>query len=427
MSDANCVKGKNMRRSTRSIPRLFLAGLLPLFLAACGGGDDNTAAEALLLYSSAVYGGHSMVVTKTGTTYSWGANGYGQVGNGKKVDKYSPFALSGTYSAVSIGGAHSVALDAVNGGNVWTWGHNISGQLGNDSIVTSTTPIQVPGLTGITAIAAGGKHTLALAADKTVWAWGENSNGQLGNGTTVNSLVPVQVLNGAQPLSGIVAIAAGGHFSLALKEDGTVLAWGSNVTGELGNNSTVNSSLPVQVLTVVPPANSSESSSAPRTLTGITAIAAGGSHVLALDQNGVVWSWGYNFYGQLGDGTTKERLTAVKVVVPTGVVGKINAVSAGLDHSAALLNGTVYAWGYNYYGQVGNGAALSSDTPVKSPSAVIQQGGGVFTNIVAVTATGHHCIAQSDDGRVWTWGRNTYGQLGNNSIHSLSSAVAILP
>jgi alpha-tubulin suppressor-like RCC1 family protein len=340
------------------------------------------------------------------------------------MDRYTPFALTGSYSAVSIGGAHSVALDTTNGGNIWAWGYNINGQLGNGTINTSLTPIQITGITGVTAIAAGGNHTLALKADRSVWAWGSNSQGQLGDGTNTKRLTPVQVMYVSQPLSGVVAIAAGGQFSLALKDDGTVLAWGVNFSGELGNNTTENSNVPVKVQTKVMDDQTKQEKQVD--LSGIVAIAAGGSHALALAQDGTLWSWGYNYFGQLGDNTTLPRMTAVKVALPAGVAGKVTAISAGLDHSAAVADGSVYAWGYNYYGQVGNGGAQLTYDPVKTPVQVIMTGGGALANIVAITATGHHCIAQTDKGAVWTWGRNTYGQLGNGSSLSLSSAVQVI-
>jgi len=422
-----------MHRLKRQILRPFLFAVLPLYLAACGNGSSSTTdAESLALISSAVFGEHSVVIDGT-VTKSWGANGYGQLGIGNKLNKTTPVDVAGTpnYSAVSIGGAHSVGLDTANGGNVWTWGLNSAGQLGDGTLVTKTSPVQVTSLTGVKAIAAGGKHTLVIASDDTVRAWGYNASGQLGDGTLTTRSSPVQVLTsvGGPALTGVTAIAAGGDFSLALKSDGTVWAWGNNGKGQLGNNTFVTSKVPDQVVMLNP---SDASKTLP--LTGITAIAAGGSHALALKDDGTVYAWGYNEFGQLGDGTITSSSTAV-AVVGTGPVTKdapdnkiATAISAGLDHSLAIIDGTVKSWGYNYYGQLGNGAELASYLPVKTLQTVLRDQDGLpLSNIVEIIAAGHHCIARDLAGTIWTWGRNTHGELGDGTTVSRSKAKNILP
>jgi alpha-tubulin suppressor-like RCC1 family protein len=196
---------------------------------------------------------------------------------------------------------------------------------------------------GITAITRGNWHSLALTSDGTVWAWGRNSWGQLGNGTWNNSNVPVQVSG----LTGITAIAAGAAYSLALKSDGTVWTWGDNGDGQLGNRTWDNSNLPVQV----------------SGLTGITTIAAGDSHSLALKNDGTVWAWGYNRHGQLGNGTNKDSNVPVQV---SGLTGITAISAAGDSHSIALKNdGTIWAWGDNGDGELGNGTNKDSNVPVQ--------------------------------------------------------------
>jgi alpha-tubulin suppressor-like RCC1 family protein len=378
-----------------------------LFLVACGSDEDSN-------NSSAVYGSHSVVLVQS-TTKSFGANGYGQLGNGATADSSLPVTVSGTFSTVSIGGAHTIGLKA--DGTVWAWGNNASGQLGNGTQDSKTSPIQVTtpgGISGITAIAAGGNHTLALDNLGNVWAWGLNSSGQLGNDTLVNQNIPVRVLtaDGVTPLSGVSAIAAGGAFSLALKSDGTVWAWGSNSNGQLGDTTLVTKKTPVQVLT----------SDGVTPLSGITAIAAGGSHVLAINGGTTMFAWGYNELGQLGDGTTTSRLIAVPVVMP----GVVTAVSAGLDHSLAVIGGAVYAWGYNFHGQLGNGAVLQSDAPVTALQTVQNQDGILLSSIVDIVAVGHHSIARDVSSTIWTWGNDTYGQLGDGTTQSRSRAKALV-
>ncbi len=154
-------------------------------------------------------------------------------------------------------------------------------------------PELLTSLSGITSVTGGGIHSLALKSDGTVWAWGSNSSGQLGNGTTTSSLIPIMV----NSLTGVVSIAAGGVSSIALKGDGTLLSWGYNPNGELGDGTTTNRNVPVPVNVV----------------TGISSIATGADHSLAIKSDGSYWSWGLNAYGQLGDGTNTNRLSPVTI------------------------------------------------------------------------------------------------------------------
>ena len=195
--------------------------------------------------------------------------------------------LSGI-TAVAGGDAHSIAL--MNDGTVWTWGWNVYGQLGDGTTTNSLAPVQVKGpggsgqLNGIMAVAGGMHHTIALKNDGTVWTWGLNALGQLGDGTTTDSPTPVQVVGpgGSGFLTGVIAIAGGYGHTVALKSDGTVWSWGFNQYGQLGDNTTTSSSMPVQV---VGPGGSGF-------LSAIKAIACGESHSIALMNDGIVWAWG---------------------------------------------------------------------------------------------------------------------------------------
>jgi len=287
---------------------------------------------------------------------------------------------------------HNLALKT--DGTVWAWGDNAYGQLGDGTTSTeSAIPVQVAGLTGVTAIAAGGYHSLALKNDGTVWAWGYNFYGQLGAGTTTDSAIPVQVAG----LTGVTAVAADDYHSLALKNDGTVWAWGNNAYGSLGDGTTTNSATPVQVAG----------------LSGANAIAAGFYHSLALKNDGTVWTWGNNFYGQLGDGTTTNSATPVQVA---GLAGA-TAVAAGDLHSLALKNdGTVWAWGINAYGPLGNGTTTNSATPVQVAG---------LTGATAVAADDYHSLALKNDGTVWAWGRNSFGELGDGTTTDSATPVQV--
>ncbi len=287
-------------------------------------------------------GNHSLALLSNGTVMAWGRNGYGQLGDGTTTESDVPVAVSGLSGVTAIAGGYEYSLALLSNGTVMAWGENGSGQLGNGTHTSSDVPVAVSGLSGVTAIAAGYWHGMALLSNGTVKTWGENDAGQLGNGTHTSSDVPVTVSG----LSGVTAIAAGEGHSLALLSNGTVMAWGDDSRGELGNGTSGGTSdVPVAV----------------SGLSGVTAIAAGGSDSFALLSGGNVMAWGLNENGELGDGSETET------DVPVGASGLsgVTAIAAGADHSLALLSsGAVMAWGYNNSGQLGNGTEKSSKVPV---------------------------------------------------------------
>jgi alpha-tubulin suppressor-like RCC1 family protein len=211
----------------------------------------------------------------------------------------------------------------------------------------------------VVAVSAGASHSLALRADGTVVAWGLNDHGQLGDGTTLSRSAPVQVLGvgGTGVLNSVVAVWAGASHSVALRSDGSVVAWGYNADGELGNNATADGLSPVQV----------QGSTGSGALTGVLSLSAGGSHTVALRSDGRVLSWGLNTDGQLGNNSTASSGTPARVraVGGAGFLINVASVAAGGCHSLALLkDGTANCWGANGSGQLGNGAAVSQSTPV---------------------------------------------------------------
>jgi hypothetical protein len=158
-------------------------------------------------------------------------------------------------------------LTVRSNGTVWAWGDNFYGELGNGTTSGSTVPVQVNGLSNVIAIAGGYLHSLAVRSNGTVWAWGRNEHGELGNGTSdLDSVVPVQVSG----LSNVAAVAAGYAYSVALRSDGTVWAWGYNADGELGNGMTTDSPAPVQI----------------SGLSNVVAVASGTYHSLAIGSDG---------------------------------------------------------------------------------------------------------------------------------------------
>jgi alpha-tubulin suppressor-like RCC1 family protein len=351
----------------------------------------------------------------TGKIKTFGWNLYGQLGDGTNTQRWTPVSVTGLSGVtdISAGGFHTVALK--DDGTVWAWGWNWFGQLGDGTKIQRLTPVQVRDpvsagfLTGVTDISAGGYHTLALKDDGTVWAWGGSSDGQLGDGTYTQRLKPVQVVDSNDStgfFTGVTAISAGDSHSLALKNDGTVWAWGNNYYGQLGDGGS-NSYTPLQVVDTNDPTGF---------LTGVKDISGGFYHTVALKDNGTVWAWGNNKYGQLGDRTNITRETPVQVVDaydPTGFLTGITDIALGDYHTVALKDdGTVWAWGGNKYGQLGDG---TNNEGCRKPAQVIDPNdpAGFLTNVKDISGGFYHTVALKDDGTVWAWGNNGGGQLGD--------------
>ncbi len=311
------------------------------------------------------------------------------------------------------------------------WGKNDYGQLGDYTFNGRSTPKNLQQLgvlqdKTIVQVTRGYTHSLALCSDGTLAAWGDNNYGQLGNNSDVMTRVPVavNVQAGTSALAGktVVSVAAGPNYSLALCNDGTVAAWGQNNSRQLGSGSGASRVLvPVAVDTSV-------ISSA---LAGkkVVALAAGGYHVLALCSDGTVVAWGAGSQGQIGDGQPFNRSTPVAVKVTAGssaLAGKsVIAVAAGTAHSLALCSdGTLAAWGYNYHGELG----INSLGDVYAPEAVnVAPGTSALAGkaVVGIAAGGNHSLALCSDGTVAGWGRNSIGQLGDNSMIDSQAPVAV--
>ncbi|WP_027660832.1 RCC1 domain-containing protein [Salinispora fenicalii] len=340
-----------------------------------------------------------------GTGLAWGFNLWGQVGDGSTTNKSSPVAVDlptgTTITTIAAGQGHSLAV--TSNGTVLAWGHNNFGQLGDDTTTRRSTPVTVdlPTGTTITTVAAGDRHSLALTSTGTVLAWGDNSAGQLGDGTTNNSSTPIAV--DLPTGTTITTVVAGANHSLAVTSAGTVLAWGFNFWGQVGDGTTTNRSTPIAV-------------NMP-TGTTITTVVAGTGHSLAVTSAGTVLAWGYNSAGQLGDGTTNNSSTPVAVDLPAGTT--ITTVAAGERHSLALTSaGTMLAWGYNSAGQLGDGSTTDSSTPV----AVDLPTG---TTITTVAAGDRHSLAVTSAGTVLAWGNNAFGQLGDGTTANKSTPIAV--
>ena len=339
---------------------------------------------------------------------AWGHNFSGQLGDGSTADRNVPVKVrlpQGTQvRQIRAGCRHTLALTSA--GQVLAWGDNQYGQLGNGTTAGRHAPVRVriPAGTAITEIRAGCAFSLALTSAGQVLAWGDNVLGELGNGTTADSDIPVRVHlpNGTR----VTAISAGGSFGLARTAGGKILAWGENLSGQLGNGTTANSATPV--LVQLPPAATA------------TDIAAGGEHSLALTSAGM-FAWGYNEFGQLGNGTTtnSDAPVRVEILLHGHGFGHVTGLFAGCDHSLALFSsGRVLAWGYNEYGQLGDGTTINTEKPagVMFP---------VGTTVKAISAACQDSFALTASGRVLAWGFNGYGTLGDGTSAASATPVRV--
>lgn len=336
-----------------------------------------------------------------GCAYVWGEN-YGRLGDGtttRSAPTPTPLGLSGV---VDMSTHLAVRAD----GSVWGWGGNGLSAIGWFGADYLPFPVPVPPLAGVAAVAETrgiggtigfGATGYALTHAGTVWSWGEGTNGARGTGATWGE-EPLRIPG----LTGITEIAGGDATGYALRNDGTVWAWGWNTDGQLGNGSTAEkSNVPVRVAG----------------LSGVTAIAAGGTTAYALTADGSVWAWGSNTAGKLGNGPAPE-LSRVPVRI-SGLSGA-TAIAAGRSQAFAVQDGgSVWSWGSNYRGGLGNGGDSNSSVPVR----VLD-----ITDAVAVTAAEHSGGQALDStGRVWSWGDNASGSLGVGSDLPFRNRPGVIP
>lgn len=405
------LRAESVKTILQNTARPFPTGTIrDCTTSTCGAGIVH-ATSAVSAAKSVESGGvfHSIAVLPDGTVTAWGFNGNGQLGGGEpfgvvRAAPGTPIPALPHIRDAAAGGFHNVV--ARRDGIVMTWGYNGFGQLGNGTNTDSGVPVPVAGLTDVIAVAAGQHHTLALKADGTVFAWGYNFFGQLGPGPFdfTDRWTPVQVSG----LADIVAIAAGGKRSLALRRDGVVFAWGdvSNVSPD-GQTASV-SSVPIQV----------------QGLADVVGIAAGGEAEtgiqvdvsMALTWDGKLYTWGWNSFGQLGYGNTSNSFVPQHV---SALTAPVVSFGTGGWHSLSLLeNGTLWAWGYNGEGEVGDGTTEHRLSPVMVS--------GALPKAIELIAGNGHSIAFLGDFRLFTWGLNNGGQLGDGTQVDRSSPVEVI-
>ena len=328
---------------------------------------------------------HTLAIRSDGLLFAWGDNTYGELGNGTLTSQSSPIQI-GTSSWTVVSAGHLASAGIRSDGLLFAWGDNSYGQQGN--ALTNYLP-QPVGALSWNAIAAGASHVVAIRSDGALFAWGDNSSGQLGDGTTVAKSSPVQI--GTSSWS---SISAGQKHTLAILYSGTLAAalyaWGDNSSGQLGDGTTVSKSSPVHIGT------SSWSS-----------ISAGDQHSLGiLVTSAALYAWGNNASGQLGDGTTTSKSSPVHIGTSSW-----NAISAGYQTSMArqVTTGALYTWGQGAGGAIGDGSLLNYSSPV-------QIGASISISWNAIAAGYQFKVATISANKLYSWGDNTYGELGLNYL-----------
>jgi alpha-tubulin suppressor-like RCC1 family protein len=389
----------------------------------------NALASPAMVISCLFIGVATAEAHKPYVAAAWGSNRSGQLGDGIEEGPQqcspagevpcstSPVPVTGLEGVTAISGGEEHSLAVLGDGTVKAWGNNELGQLGDGMAgelqPESNLPVAVQGLCCATSVAAGARHSLALLSTSEVRTWGSNESGQLGAGVRPEnhpiSDVPLIVRAGGGHMTGVVQLAAGEEFSLALLSSEEVKAWGNNESGQFGNNTTRDAWGPGPTV---------------RNLGGgELAIAAGEEHSLALLAGGSVMAWGSNSMGQLGDGTFTGPQECTygpcsRLPVPVSGLAGVDAIAAGGDFSLALLNnGTVMGWGENAHGQLGDGTTTNRDVPVAVKG---------LAGVVAIAAGREHSLALLSSGTVMAWGANSEGQLGtgtNNGPEKCGSSI----
>ncbi|MCT6838689.1 MAG: InlB B-repeat-containing protein, partial [Bifidobacteriales bacterium] len=387
--------------------------------------------------------GFSIGVASDGNAYAWGDNEYGQLGKDPdktptqktpvKVPLPDSVASGFTYTQVAAGGAHVVAIGSDQ--TVYAWGLNDHGQLGNGSKDANAhpSPMPVKGADGqpfkAVQISAGSSDSAAIDPQGRVYTWGSEHYAAYSCGTARPTPTLAKDPNGSGQGLHAVQVSANYSFIMALDADGNVYTWGYNNYGQLGNGTSTADKDPTYA---ADPARVPDPKDASKAFKAAQ-ISAGGDHALTIGRDGTLWAWGWNGWGQLGDGTHEDRLTPMQVRNPKDSSRgfKVSWISPGLNETmVGDENGTAWAWGFNSWGQLGINSDDTQDTPVQmSPPAGQDNPARGFTPARASSGS-LHGLAIGQDGNAYSWGCNWYGQLGNTSIPTglyVDAAKSLVP
>jgi len=329
-------------------------------------------------------GSHSCLLRQDGGVTCWGRNDDGQLGDGTLTPRSLGVSVSGLHDAIALAAGERHTCAVRRGNTVVCWGADDTGQLGDGGGADRLTPAVVAGITSATAVAAGAGFSCALLADQSAVCWGDDRDGEIGNGATAATPLPPTPVAG---LASANSLSAHWQHACAIRDDGTLLCWGNNASGQIGDGTLILRPQPVAV----------------PGLTAVSAVATGLSHTCAL-AGAQLFCWGSNSLGQLGSDTGADPTMPVPQPTPVPIVTDFVAVAAGAQHTCAVRSGgEVRCWGQNSTGQLGEGSMSS----LPAPEPVTGLGNG---KRVAAGAT--FSCAETDDGAVFCWGDNHYGQLG---------------
>jgi uncharacterized repeat protein (TIGR02543 family) len=363
---------------------------------------------------------HSAAVTSEGRLFTWGDNWGGELGDGTHTARSLPTDITGNFRLhsgeaivqVALGCFFSVAMTSE--GRLFTWGVNDHGQLGYGTKVFQSLPVEITGNIGLNAgetivqISSGLWHLLALTSEGRLLTWGRNYEGQLGDGTKVDKWLPTDITDKI-PLHDeetIIQIALGGYHSSALTSEGRLFIWGSNEYGQLGDGLTIDKTLPADI-TGRFDLNAGEK---------ITQMSLGKSHSSALTSGGRLFTWGYNYNGQLGDGTTANKSLPTEITSNFDLITGDTLMEVCLSYAYSLAKtseGRIFTWGHNLFGQLGDGTTVSKVFPTDIT--------GNFSlnadeTIIQISLGSQHASVLSSDGHLFMWGRNQFGELGEGTI-----------
>ncbi|MES2776035.1 MAG: LamG-like jellyroll fold domain-containing protein [Bacteroidota bacterium] len=386
-----------------------------------------------------IAGGSSstLAIKSDGTLWGWGNNDFGQLGDGTNTMKLSPVQIGTDNKWVSLAAGWGFYLGIKSNGTLWAWGKNTNGQLGIGTTDHANSPVQVGLDNKWASIACGNDHSIGVKSDGTLWTWGLNTYGQLGDGGYTQRNNPVKIGTDTK----WVSVSAGYLYTAGLKSDGTIWVWGSNRYGQYGNNSDYATS-PIQsnndnkwvsiacgqynmlaiksdgtlwkwgqdpgidAVNVLPMQVGTE--------TKWVSVVCGEEHVICSKSDGTVSTWGKDYYGQLGDGGGSNNKIDPGSITYAPYNEWIN-INAGVNHTMAIrANGTLFAWGLNGDGQLGDGTIINKNNPVQI---------GTDTKWISLAGGAGHSIGLKSDGTLWAWGKNTNGQLGDNTTVNKNSPV----
>ncbi len=364
----------------------------------------------------------SAVIDANNSLWMWGDNQYGQLGNGTMENSAYPIKIMDDVVSISCSERHSAAIKT--DGSLWMWG--VAGLLGNgsegnlekDNMMFQTIPIKI--MDNVASVSCNGLFTAAIKTDGSLWMWGDNRNGQLGNGTTENAKYPIKIMDD------VISVSCGSWgYTAAIKSDNSLWMWGDNQKSQLGNGGEGN----IKVF-------GHSSQSVPiKIMDDVSFVSCGGAHTAVIKNDGSLWIWGWNSYGQLGNETKKVS------TVPIKITDDVIFVNCGKLHTAAIKNdNSLWMWGYNKDGQLGNNFVGNTTTGIYGSinggqpddnDIVMSVPVKIMDNVLSAKCGGCHTVIEKKDGTVWTCGLNRNGQLGvditTDTVNNYGAAIQTTP